>query len=956
METGQILHGFEIKRIRTEREIGGSLIEMKHIASGAELCWLDNGQENKLFSIAFKTIPYDNSGVFHILEHSVLCGSQKYPVKEPFVELLKSSMNTFLNAMTGPDLTVFPVSSRNDRDLMNLTTVYLDAVFAPAILNDNRIFAQEGYHIETDENGSGSYKGVVFNEMKGALGETDQLIDRTITKMLFRDNCYGFNAGGDPEAITDLTCAQFIDAYKKFYHPANSRIYLDGDIKINEMLELIDSYLSRYSNAAPLVPEIEKQIPYSSEKTIFYEIGKDEEIEDKAKLTIGRIVSGWNEKKKNIAISIICDALTGSNDAPLKRAVLDEGLAQDISMSIDDTIAQAYLTIHAENISEGSETMLIEAIDRIGADIRENGLDHESLEASLNRIAFHLKEGEEPQALGRNFRVLGSWLYGGDPMYLLQLDDTISELRRMIIDGELDGIAADLLTNHDCQAVLHTYPSYNAGEKMREDEARKIKNTIAEWSDAEYRQQTAFCKALSEWQNSPDSPENLAGLPKLTLKDTDRNIPWMDTEEAFYNGARILRHSTECGGIVYVDMFFPVTDLTLDEIGPLTLIGNLFGELSTEKHDALSLQKTIKRLTGRLNFDVATRGSALKPDVCTPYLGVSFSTLKENLTETFGLVGEILLQTQFEQHEPIREIIMQCEMSARQRGPGAGHAIGIRDVLSHYTADGAVREVLEGATAIRYIHDFAGNFEDRIDSFVRLIRKTVTDAVCRKRLTVGITSDDPVDPAVFIDMLPEGHEVPPDAHYERVSPEKRAYLIPAQIGYAVKGYNINRIGQKFDGSMCIAANILSLDYLWNTVRVKGGAYGAGLRADRAGNVFMYSYRDPTPCKTIEAAGGISGYLRDFNECELEKYIISTINEINPLLSSREKGSLATLRFLNGYSYEDAETLYREVIGTTYEKLCECAEKLTAFAQNGAVCVVAHRDAAGDTLFDEISEL
>lgn len=956
METGQILHGFEIKRIRSDREIGGRLIEMRHTVSGAELCWLDNGQENKLFSIAFKTIPSDNTGVFHILEHSVLCGSQKYPVKEPFVELLKSSMNTFLNAMTGSDLTIFPVSSRNDRDLMNLTMVYLDAVFAPSILHDKRIFAQEGCHIETDGNGSGVYKGVVFNEMKGAMGETDQLIDRTMMKMLFRDNCYGFNSGGDPDAITDLTYSQFTDAYRTFYHPANSRIYLDGSINIDEMLELIDSYLSRFSSADLRVPKIAGQIPYASEKTIYYEIGAEEDIEDKSKLTIGKIVSGWNDKKRNIAISIICDALTGSNDAPLKRAVLDAGLAQDISMSIDDTIAQPYLTIHAENIKDGVETQLFGTIDRVGRDIRKNGLDHESLEAALNRIAFHLKEGEEPQALGRNFRVLGSWLYGGDPMYLLQLDETIRELRRMVNDGELEEIAFDLLTNHDYQAVLHTCPSYDAGEKMREAEALKIGKIISEWSPEEYGKQAEFCEELSKWQNSPDTPEDLAKLPKLTLKDAARDIPWMETEESFYKGARILKHTAECRGIVYVDLFFPLTDLTLDEIGPLTLTGNLLGELSTEKHDALALQKTIKRLTGRLNFDIGTRGSAENPDICTPYLGVSFSTLKENLTETFALVGEILQLTRFDQPEAIREIIMQCEMSARQKGPGAGHVIGIRDVLSHYTADGAVREALEGATAIRFIHDFAGNFDNRIDSFIQLIRKIMTCAVCRNRLTIGITSDDRIDPAVFIDMLPEGQKVPDAAHYERIASEKRAYLIPAQIGYAVKGYNLKRNGQKFDGSLCIAANILSLDYLWNTVRVKGGAYGAGLRADRAGNVFMYSYRDPTPSRTIEAAAGIGGYLREFSKDELEKYIISTINEIDPLLSAREKGSLATLRFLNGYSYEDAETLYREVLGTTYEKLCECAEKLAAFAENGAVCIVAHRDAAGDAAFDEVSEL
>ena len=359
---GQIVHGFRVCSVHPMTELCGNGIRMRHEKTGADLFWLDNGEENMVFSVIFRTLPEDDTGVFHILEHSVLCGSRNYPVKEPFVELLKSSMSTFLNAMTFPDMTMYPVSSRNPRDLMNLTRVYLDAVFYPTAMQDCKRFWQEGWHIDRDPEGNPEYRGVVFNEMKGAMSETDALIERQLLKQLFPDTSYGFSSGGDPECIPDLTWEKYREQYRKFYHPSNACFYLDGRIPINEMLATIDGYLKEYGPKDGF-PDFRIQEPRASEASIFYELSGEEDIRNKSHLTIGRITGTWKDRAENMARGIICDVLTGSNEAPLKRAALSMNLCQDLSLAVDDTGYQSWISVHAENVTDGKEDEILQLLE-----------------------------------------------------------------------------------------------------------------------------------------------------------------------------------------------------------------------------------------------------------------------------------------------------------------------------------------------------------------------------------------------------------------------------------------------------------------------------------------------------------------------------------------------------------------------------------------------------------------
>lgn len=943
--TGQKAFGFTVKKIRESSELRGTTVLMEHEKTGAKLFWVNNGAENMVFSITFRTLPEDSTGVFHILEHSVLCGSRKYPVKEPFVELLKSSMNTFLNAMTFADMTMYPVASRNPKDLLNLTGVYLDAVFAPLVMEDPKRFCQEGWHVDRDEEGNPVYKGVVFNEMKGAMSDPDTLIDRQMLHQLFPDTCYGFNSGGDPEQIPNLSYERFREQYRRWYHPSNALIYLDGRIPMEEMLPLIASYLDGYDRREDF-PPYRMQQPIGSEETIFYELGQDESPENRGYLTMSRLTGTWRDRTENMARAIICDVLTGSNEAPLKRAALERGLAEDLSISVDDTVYQSMMTIYAENVTEGKEGDILDLLTETGEAIRRDGLDKVAVEASMNRAVYALREEEEPQGIGRCIRCVGSWIYGADPTEALESAGMIRELKTCQENGRFDELAVDMLLNRENMAVLHTLPSLTLGEEKRRAEAERLRSVTQQWTEEEKRENERLIQDLEQWQHTQDAPEDLKTLPRLTKQDADIAPEWVETETIEIAGVQVLVHRLNCNGVVHLRAYFLLTDYSLEELTGIAQLAGLLGRLPTERHDALSLQHEIKRWTGSLGFAVINRAKKGQDETCTPCLAAFVSALEENAEKAGDLLAEILTATRFEDQGRMAEMFRQNELGARQRILSAGHLIAVKNVLSHYSADGAVKNALDGDAAARYIHRLAREPEEEMPGLLKLAERLMKETMCRKRMTVSVTATAECLPEGMIGAFPEGTAVPEARAYRDESPERVGFRIPAQIGFAVRGYRLSRIGKTFEGCMWLASSILSLDYLWNRVRVRGGAYGAGFQVDRAGNLFSYSYRDPTPGKTLEADSGAAAFLRSFAERgeDLDQYIISALNELNPLLSPRDKGGLADGRYICGYTQEEAEQIRKQILHATPEDLIRCGEWLDAFSAEGAVCVVAHKDA------------
>ncbi|MBR3447347.1 MAG: insulinase family protein [Oscillospiraceae bacterium] len=948
LNQGDTLHGFTVTRVRESAELGGRIVEMTYDKTGTELVWIDNGTENKLFSIAFKTLPENSTGVFHILEHSVLCGSKKYPVREPFVELLKSSMNTFLNAMTFPDKTMYPVSSRNQRDFLNLTEVYLDAVFAPDILRNPNIFCQEGWHIEQNADGTLSYKGVVFNEMKGALSSADDLAAQKLMEMLFPDTAYGFNSGGDPAVIPTLTYEQFKETYHRFYHPSNARIYLDGAIPAEETFSLLEEYLSQFERSDAL-PVLQMQKPVSAVETLYYDLPADESPENRSNLTIGRIVGDWQDRTKMLAVSVMLDAFAVSNETPLKRAVLSAGLAQEMDVFVETSIAQAYLQIHLKNVTDGRADEILPLLRKTAAELASKGLDKAALEASANRIEFRLMEPAEPQALERCVNSMNSWLYGGDPLMYLVYEEAFAEIRRMIADGAFDDLMREIFVDETGTAVLYSLPSHTRGEELRQEEAGRLAAIRSQWTEADFAENTAMNERLAAWQQTPDSPEQLATLPVLPLSEVSDQPSWTETVLQEADSVKLLYHPAPCRGIVHITLAFALTDFTLDELTLLSHAGSLFGKLKTEHHSALELQRELKSKLGRLETAVELGARKKQTETCTPMLTMRCSVLRDKLPEAFRLIREVLLTTDFGEKEKIREIVTQTNEQFRQMGIMAGHALGMTCVMARYSARNAVRAATGGYPVVKATQELVEQFDAQFDAFSGLMKR-MQASLGRKRMAfASVTAQEPADITPLLASLPEGGNVPAEMHYEADMPEKSGYQIPAQIGFAVQGWQTVRKGIAYDAGRRVAAKIISLSYLWNQVRVQGGAYGTGLTVLPDTGIVTFSYRDPSPARSLTVNGGISEFIRQFCESgePIDKFIISTVSDEEPLRAPREEGILADALWFAGKTREELVQERRQMLSVTQESLLADCAVWDAFAENGAVCVVASGNLLAD---------
>ena len=949
LQIGDKRHGFTVGNVRTIPELNGVLTEMTHDRTGAALCWFNSGEENKLFSVAFKTLPEDDTGVFHILEHSVLNGSDRYPVREPFVELLKGSMNTFLNAMTAPDMTIYPVSSRNERDFLNLTSVYLDAVFAPAIRTNPNIFRQEGWHCEvTGRDAEPVYKGVVFNEMKGALASVDEAVQDGCMRMLYPDSCYQWISGGDPEYIPDLTYEKFLDFYRRFYHPSNARFWLDGDLPIDETLALIDSYLSRFTRS-PETHEIPEQKPVpATEFYRQYEISPDEDPADKHQIVLAKLAGTWKDKTQGLAISVLCDAIAGSNEAPLTRAILKGGLGQDVTLSLSDSMSQPYLMLWVRNTEESRYEAIRSTIRDTVRELTEKGISREELEASLNRAAFRLKEPSEPQGLYRNFYALGSWLYGGDPALYLTYDEALNELREKLDTRYFEDLLAQLLLDESDLSVLHLAPSQTLGEEKRLREAERLRQAKNSWTTEQLDALIEENRALAVWQQTPDTPEALATLPTLSLSEVKPEpAPNLSTVDSA-SGVTVLRHPAPCPGISHLSLYFSIADLSGEELAALNVLLPLLGELPTRRHDAPTLQRLIKLYTGRLDFGTAVFSREETPESCGVYVNVKTSVLDRYLPQATELLKEVLLETDFSAEDKVRESVLQMDDSLRQAVLMSGSTFAVRRARGHWSAEGAFTEITSGLTAVRFVHELAKDFDARKDTLLTLGAQALKKVCCRSRLLLSVTAADPAAVPVqpLIEAWPQGEAAPETASYTVSYPLREGIRIPSQIVYTGAAHHLSKLGIPFDASASVLSVILTYSYLWNTVRVQGGAYGVNGSIGMQGSVSVSSFRDPSARATMAAYRGMAAYIREFcaGDEPLDKFIISTIAHAEPLRTPRMTGALQDSWYFAGIDEEKRRANRRRILTTKKEDLLVWEKALDAVANDGALCIIGYPDA------------
>lgn len=944
LEPGGVTAGFELEKKQYVEAKKATLYTLRHKKCGARLLYFDRADLNKTFAVSFKTLPENDTGVFHILEHSVLNGSEKFPVKEPFVSLLQSSMQTFLNAYTFGDKTMFPVSSRNEQDLFNLMSVYLDAVFRPSIYSMPEIFMQEGWHYEFDEDGSVSYNGVVFSEMKGAYADVERIMGDACDRLMYPDTCYGFSSGGRPESITDLSYEQFIATHKRFYHPSNARFFLDGHMDIDSVLEYIDrEYLSHYDYREPDF-DFSEQKPVTGTATVSFEPTEGEEM--RAHMVMGKLLCRFDEIEKLYAAKIIADCLTGSNEAPLKRAFLENGLAQDVALEINDGIYQPSAALVVLNTTADKFDEIRSFVPETVRRVAENGLDRSALHACIERFAFNCREVTEPYGVELAIKALDGWLYGGDPLLHIDNAKVFDALRNKLDTGYFEALMLEMLADPDDKCYVYALPSKTKLFDDAQREKARCEAEAAAWDDEKRREMMNATQKMQLWQQSQDDEEALSTLPVLELSDVPRDVEPIRTATVDIAGRPALSVEVNSDGIVYLNLYFDVSDFTTDQLRLLNLLTSCLGDLRTENLTALELQNKIKSTLGGIAAKVDIISHEGELDSGKPYLLVSASTLRENAQAAMELLSELLLHTCWSETDKIGEIVMQSDYFIKQSLIGNGHSFAMTKALSGFSAEAALREALEGESFARWFADLAASFSGRAEALGEKLAGLAHRAFAANRLFVGFGGEPSISAIEsFVKALPES-EIGEAAAAPEGAKTDCAVEIPADVGFSALGGNLNTFGGKFSGAWPVLSSLMTYGYLWNAVRVQGGAYGTGMSVRSNGDIFCYSYRDPNLMSSADAFAALPDVLGEMlsEDMPLDDIIIGTVNTTDPLLDPAGQCELSCRRYLRGTTPEFIAKLRHEILDTTAADLRSLIPTLRAYVEHSIFCAVGSHDA------------
>ena len=940
----EIICGFRKTRETPLRELDGVLIEYTHEKTGLKLAWLKRDEENKTFGIAFETLPENSTGVFHILEHSTLCGSQKYPAKEPFVELLKSSMNTFLNAMTYSDKTVYPVSSKNDKDFMNLVSVYLDAVFAPSIYQKPEIFRQEGWHYEPQDDGSVCYNGVVFNEMKGVYSDPDELAETAILQALFPDTPYHFSSGGDPAKIPDLTYEQFLDTHRRFYSPSNAYVFLDGNVDLNAVLALLDgeylSHMEKGERMAPPQVQPPVKVPLLCAE---YEVSSEEEEDGAARLIFASVIGDYSAREKIIAIEILTDVLCGSNHAPLCKAILEDGLAEDVLMFVQGEILQPYVKLELRNMRHENTEQAQAVVRRVLTEIAENGINKETLDASIANLKFKMQErdfGGDVQGVSLFLQVMESWLYGGNPEANLEVEALFASLEEKKNQGYFEQLIKEVLLQNEHSCKVQLLPSHTLGVRRAEAEMQRIGTELENMSEAQVKALYDEQNALIEWQMSEDSPEVLASMPALTIADVDAKPEYFQTEISNIEDICVLRHPISHNGVCYVSMYFDINGLDEEEYSQAALLCDVLGKLETSQYSAEQIANAARKTFGSLDFSIAAFAGENEIDTCKAKLCVTYSTLSENAQKAQDLAVHILRDTHFDNASAILDIVRQRRLELYQDIMMSGSAAALRRLMAASTVSGVVSECSAGIQYYQYLKTL-----DSLKNFGFL--KAIADKIfCRSGLTVSFTGDIPQTQLAAFECLPAGEDSEKQICIKPWGTASEGFAIPSDVAFAARGGNVHSCGGRFSGLMALASHVISLNYLWNAIRVQGGAYGAGLVVRETGFCGGYSYRDPSAAQSLETFSRVGEYLKNTMKpsIDLTGAIIGTIADGSPLLTIRMKGQQADARYFSGLTYKTLCARRKALLNAVPEDLTQIAELFdTTLQEQSSICVIGAKE-------------
>lgn len=967
------LLAYELLRQEAIEDIHAEGYLLRHKKTGAKVIVLENADENKVFNIAFRTPPTDSTGVPHILEHSVLCGSREFPLKDPFVELAKGSLNTFLNAMTFPDKTMYPVASCNDQDFKNLMHVYLDAVFYPNIYRNSKTFEQEGwsYHLESVDEPL-TYNGVVYNEMKGAFSSPEEVLDRMIFNTLFPDTPYGVESGGDPDVIPELTYEDFLSFHKKYYHPSNSYIYLYGNGNMAEYLEWIDEkYLKDYEQI-----EVVSQIPMQEafeepvEVTVDYPISDGESEEDNTYLSWNVVVGDASDVELSVAFEILEYALLSSPGAPLKQALLDNKIGKDVFGSYSDGILQPFFSVVAKNSSlEKKEEFLSLIRSTLEKNVAE-GLNKKSLEAGINYFEFRFREADfssYPKGLVYGIDIFDSWLYYEDkPFDYLHMLPVFASLKEKISGDYYEGLIQKYLLDNNHMSVVSIVPKKGLAKEKEEQLKQKLQSLKSSLSKEELEQMVKNTKDLQEYQDMEEPEEVLNCIPLLKRTDIKRETLKLHNEEKSINGIKVLHHEIETNGIGYLTLLFDLDPIPAKYAPYIGILKSVLGYVDTEHYTYPELFNEINATTGGINCGVQEFNPESDGEKFRARFGIKSKMLYPQLDFTFKMIDEIINTSKFDDEKRLYEIIAQQKSRAQIGLVSAGHSTAMLRATTYFSEMAAFQDDIAGIGYYRAVADIEEHFDEKKEELIHILKELVQAIFQPDNFMISYTANAEgyqyLEQTLgsFVQTLKKSDKVlDGDVHFA-LEQKNEGLKTAGQVQYVAQVGDYRMGGYEYDGALRILRTIMAYDYLWINVRVKGGAYGCMNGYKRCGDTFFVSYRDPNLKKTLETFAGIPDYIRAFtaDEQEMTKYIIGTISGIDTPLTPSAQGALALSAYMNNISEEDMQTERDQILDAKEEDIRKLADLIECVLKQGNICVVGSESAIEENkeYFGSISEL
>ena len=944
---------------------------LRHKKSGARISLISNEDENKVFYIGFRTPSLDSTGAAHILEHSVLCGSEKFPVKDPFVELVKSSLNTFLNAMTYPDKTIYPVASCNDKDFQNLMEVYLDAVLYPNIYQHKEIFCQEGWHYEMEDLGAPlTINGVVYNEMNGAFSSPDEVLSREIMRTLYPGTSYSFESGGDPQVIPQLSYEQFLLFHQKYYHPCNSYIYLYGNMDMEEKLNWMDrEYLSKFE-AISVDSQVKEQKPFDhmQEVEISYNIASGEPLKDNTYLSYNVSTGTILDKTLYVAFDILDYALLSAPGAPLKQALLDAKIGKDIMASFDNYTLQPMLSIVAKNSNLERKEEFLQIIHRVLKEQVEHGINKKSLLAGLNSFEFSYREadyGQFPKGLFFGIKCLDSWLYDDKKPFLhLEELEIIEQLKQKVETGYFEELVQKYILDNPHTAVVIAKPEYGLNAKKEEELAQKLQDYKDSLSMEERQEIVDFTHHLEEYQEEPSAPEDMDKLPALKRQDIKKEGEKLCIREKYLDDTLMLCHDIDTNGIAYFSLMFDVSGFPKEKIPYLGILKAVLGYVDTGSYTYPELANEINLHTGGIFSNIGIYPHAEKDSLTLKY-EVKVKTLYHEIPRTMEIIREILSTSNYQGQERLYEIVAQLKSRLQMSLSSAGNVISAVRAMSYFSESAADTDMTQGIAFYQLVKDIEEHFDEKKDALCKTLEEIAQEIFCKENLMFSVGAEP--QGMELLEQEVDGlkkilHEKGAQQEQEHIvfNKQNEGFLDASQVQYVSRAGNFCKEGYEYTGVLRILKVLLDYDYLWLNVRVKGGAYGCMSRFSRNGNSYFASYRDPNLGRTNEVYEGIPEYLEQFavEEKEMTKYIIGTFSVVDAPLTPAAKTGRSATAYLTGVTDEMLEKERQEILNATQEDIRNLAGIVRAVLKEDAFCVIGNEEKITEEkeLFGELKNL